>query len=431
MKLLHVSTLRFSLVAALVMAFWSVFFYYALIREVYDEVDDSLEDYAELILIRYLAGEKLPSTDSGSNNQYFLHEVTPEYAASHPHVTYASRDVFIEEKEEYEPARILSYIFLRDDDQYMEVEVSTPTLEKQDVARDIFIYIVALYLCIMTGIVLVNLWSVRRSMKPLYRLLGWIDRYRMGTPNEPFEIDTDISEFKVLGETVKRSLERNEKLYEQQKLFIGNASHEMQTPIAVCRTRLEALLDEETLTEEQMGEIIKTLNTLDGMSRLNRSLLLLCKIDNGQFSDIRPVHLDDVCRNLLEDYRMVYAPRGIVVETDLRESFIVQMDPSIASVLVSNLLKNAHVHNRPEGGLVRIESCCTSLRIENDGEPKPLNTSLIFNRFYHTAHKKTSTGLGLSLAQAICQQSGLQLVYSFESGRHVFTVKSDSQDFGG
>ena len=412
MKLLHASTLRFSLVAALVMAFWSVFFYFAIMREVYDEVDDSLEDYAELILVRYLAGEALPSTDSGTNNQYFLHEVTSEYADSHPHVTYASRDVYIEEKKEHEPARVLSYIFLRDDGQYMEIEVSTPTIEKQDLSRALFVYIVALYLCIMTGIVLVNLWSFRRSMKPLYRLLNWVDRYRIGAHNEPFEVRTNISEFRILGETVKRSLERNEKLYEQQKLFIGNASHEMQTPIAVCRSRMEALLDDETLTEEQMGEIIKTINTLDGMSRLNRSLLLLCKIDNGQFTDIQPIRLDEVCSRLLEDYRMVYASRGISVETDLREPFVAQMNPSLASVLVSNLLKNAHVHNRQEGGIVRVVSRRTEFRIENDGVPDPLDTNLIFTRFYHTAQKSTSTGLGLPLAQAICQQSGLLLLYS-------------------
>lgn len=426
MKLLHASTLRFSLVAALVMAFWSVFFYFAIMREVYDEVDDSLEDYAELILVRYLAGEALPSTDSGTNNQYFLHEVTSEYADSHPHVTYASRDVYIEEKKEHEPARVLSYIFLRDDGQHMEIEVSTPTIEKQDLSRALFVYIVALYLCIMTGIVLVNLWSFRRSMKPLYRLLNWVDRYRIGAHNEPFEVRTNISEFRILGETVKRSLERNEKLYEQQKLFIGNASHEMQTPIAVCRSRMEALLDDETLTEEQMGEIIKTINTLDGMSRLNRSLLLLCKIDNGQFTDIQPIRLDEVCSRLLEDYRMVYASRGISVETDLREPFVAQMNPSLASVLVSNLLKNAHVHNRQEGGIVRVVSHRTEFRIENDGVPDPLDTNLIFTRFYHTAQKSTSTGLGLPLAQAICQQSGLLLLYSFEDGRHVFTVKSPS-----
>lgn len=423
MKLLHVSTLRFSLVAAVVMAFWSVFFYYALIQEIYDEVDDSLEDYAELILIRYLAGEALPSQNSGTNNQYFLHEVTREYANSHPHVSYVSKDVFLKEKGEEEPARVLSYIFLRDDGQYMEVEVSTPTIEKQDLTRDILIYIVALYVCIMTGIVLVNLWSVRRSMKPLYRLLKWIDHYRMGTPCTPFEISTDISEFQILGDAVKRSFERNEKLFHQQKLFIGNASHELQTPIAVCQSRMEALLDDETLTEGQMGEIIKTLNTLDGMSRLNRSLLLLCKIDNGQFADMQSVSLDEVCNRLLDDYRMVYASRGISVETDLQEPFVAQMNPSLASMLVSNLLKNAHVHNRQGGGVVRIVCRADSFRIENDGIPRPLDANLIFTRFYHTPGKKTSTGLGLPLAQSICRQSGLHLSYSFESGRHVFTIK--------
>mgnify|MGYP000432317972 CR=1 FL=1 len=67
-------------------------------EEVNDEVDDSLSDYAESLIIRSLSGEQMPDTSNGSNNQYFLYEVTPEYAASYPNISYRDEMVYITEK---------------------------------------------------------------------------------------------------------------------------------------------------------------------------------------------------------------------------------------------------------------------------------------------------------------------------------------------
>lgn len=82
MKLIYRILLRISLVLTVILAGWALFFYVAIINEVNDEVDDSLEDYSEMIIIRALAGEELPSVNSGSNNQYYLTEVSPKYAQS-------------------------------------------------------------------------------------------------------------------------------------------------------------------------------------------------------------------------------------------------------------------------------------------------------------------------------------------------------------
>ena len=167
MKLVNYITLRLSLLAAVVLAFWSVLFYLAIIEEINDETDDSLEDYAELVIRRSLAGEPLPSEDSGSNNQYFLHRVSAEYARSHSNVRYSDRDVFIKEKNEYEPARVVSYIYKDGHGRFFEIEVSIPSIDKQDLKMAIFYWLLFLYVAIMSGIVVVNSRSVCRSMKPL------------------------------------------------------------------------------------------------------------------------------------------------------------------------------------------------------------------------------------------------------------------------
>lgn len=421
MRLLHVITLRLSLLATLILFCWSVFFYYTIMNEVNDEVDDSLEDYAEMIIIRSVRNEALPTASSGSNNQFFLREITPQYAAQTPHVRYEDRDVFIEEKDEFEPARVLTYIFQNDDGKFFEIEVSTPHIDKKDLRGAIFYWIVFLFLAILLCILLLNLWTIGHSMRPLRKLLRWLDKYRVGEDNRPLDNPTKIYEFRKLNEVVKESIERTEVAYEQQKMFIGNASHEMQTPLAICNSRLEMLLEDPSLTERQMEEIVKTRQTLEQLSRMNRSLLLLTKIDNGQFADVADVNFTESIQRLLPDYEMVYASKNIRLQTELQGDFIVRMDESLAQTLLSNLLKNAFVHNH-EGGEITIKATTDSLLFENTGAPESLNRDYIFERFYHSSDNRQSLGLGLAVVKAICQRYGLRIDYAFNNGKHAFTI---------
>lgn len=421
MRLLHVITLRLSLLATLILFCWSVFFYYTIMNEVNDEVDDSLEDYAEMIIIRSVRNEALPTASSGSNNQFFLREITPQYAAQMSHVRYEDRDVFIKEKGELEPARVLTYIFQNDDGKFFELEVSTPHIDKKDLRGAIFYWIVFLFLAILLCILLLNLWTIGHSMRPLRKLLRWLDKYRVGEDNRPLDNPTKIYEFRKLNEVVKESIERTEAAYEQQKMFIGNASHEMQTPLAICNSRLEMLLEDPSLTERQMEEIVKTRQTLEQLSRMNRSLLLLTKIDNGQFADVADVNFTESIQRLLPDYEMVYASKNIRLQTELQGDFIVRMDESLAQTLLSNLLKNAFVHNH-EGGEITIKATTDSLLFENTGAPESLNRDYIFERFYHSSDNRQSLGLGLAVVKAICQRYGLRIDYAFNNGKHAFTI---------
>lgn len=421
MRLLHVITLRLSLLATLILFCWSVFFYYTIMNEVNDEVDDSLEDYAEMIIIRSVRNEALPTASSGSNNQFFLREITPQYAAQTPHVRYEDRDVFIEEKDEFEPARVLTYIFQNDDGKFFELEVSTPHIDKKDLRGAIFYWIVFLFLAILLCILLLNLWTIGHSMRPLRKLLRWLDKYRVGEDNRPLDNPTKIYEFRKLNEVVRESIKRTEVAYEQQKMFIGNASHEMQTPLAICNSRLEMLLEDPSLTERQMEEIVKTRQTLEQLSRMNRSLLLLTKIDNGQFADVADVNFTESIQRLLPDYEMVYASKNIRLQTELQGDFIVRMDESLAQTLLSNLLKNAFVHNH-EGGEITIKATADSLLFENTGAPESLNRDYIFERFYHSSDNRQSLGLGLAVVKAICQRYGLRIDYAFNNGKHAFTI---------
>ena len=404
-----------------VLSGWAVCFYFAIVDEINDEIDDSLEDYSELIIIRSLAGKELPSSDSGSNNQYFLREVSEAYVRTRERIRYQDTMVYIAEKKETEPARILTTIFRNDAGQYYELSVSTPTIEKQDLRESIFYLLIGLFVILLVTILIINIWVFYRSMKPFYVLLHWLGDYRLGQTHKPLYNPTHTSEFQKLNDTVVRFAQHSEEVFQQQKQFIGNASHEIQTPLAVCRNRLEMLMEDETLTEQQLGEIIKTYETLEYVSKLNKSLLLLSKIDNHQYSETSKVCLNDVLHSLIPDFEEVYAFKEVSLSLEENARLCADMNEVLATVLMTNLLKNAFVHN-VEGGSIRITINRDSICFSNTGTLVALDEKRVFERFYQGNKKEGSTGLGLAIANSVCRQFKLELKYVFKDGMHQFWV---------
>ena len=180
MKLVYRILLHMSwALSLLLLAAWAVLFYFTMIDEINDEVDDSLENYAEVLVKRNLAGRELPAAFSGSNNGYFLHDVSAEYAAARPHMVYSDEEIFIPEKDEEEPARVLRMIFRDREGSYKELTVMTPTIEKDDLQEAILWWIVYLYLFLLLTILLINILVLHRTLRPLYALLRWLDGYRV------------------------------------------------------------------------------------------------------------------------------------------------------------------------------------------------------------------------------------------------------------
>lgn len=421
MKLFHVVMWRMSATLVLVLTCWAVMFYWAVTKEVNDELDHLLGTYAESLMRRLLSGEEIPASGSWSNNQYYLYEVSGVYAHAYPHISYRDETVYVAEKAEKEPARVLMTIFRRDDGSYMELVVYTTTIEKNDLQRAVLGWIVFLYVLLFLMILAVNAWVFHHNMKPLYHLLKWLENYHFGDTGVTLDENIPVVEFRKLNQAINSASARSAGLFEQQKLFIGNASHEMQTPLAACLNRLEMMMEDESLNEKQLSEVLKTHRTLENLTRLNKSLLLLCKIDNHQFDDIKPVCLNELLASYIDDYKEAYSYRGIRVNVETDGCFRVEMSESLASVLVTNLLKNSFVHGAGHGE-IDIRFTSRSFSVANTGDV-PLDGDKVFGRFYKgNAPKEGSTGLGLALVDSICKAYGLKVSYAFRDGKHVFSV---------
>lgn len=420
MRLIYRIVVRLGIALLIIMSLWATLFYYTMVDEIRDEADDSLEDYSELIITRVLAGRALPQVGDGSNNSFTLTPVDASYVAERPHLKYEDHDFYIAEKQETEPARVLTTIFHDQQGQYYELRVATPTFEKVDLFQSILWWVVALYVVLLLITLGVTMLIFYGNMRPMYAMLQWLDDYKPGAKPSPVPVSADVKEFARLGRALQGAVDRSEELVERQSQFIGNASHELQTPLAIIGNRVEWLLDEGNLTDEQGAELFKIQSTLTRAIRLNKTLLLLTKIENGKFPDSVQVDVARLVQDSVEMYSEIYASRQMTVQVDIEDDVKVEMNESLAATLVSNLIKNMYVHSA-ESAAGRVVVGNNQLVVENDGE-QALDGERIFDRFYQGSKSKGSMGLGLPLVAAVCRTYSLGVKYQFKAGRHCFIV---------
>lgn len=426
MKLLSYTYRKLALLLFLLMAVWGVLFYYAIIDEVVDETDDTLENYGEILMESALHDPSILETEGSLMSFYKFTPISEEEGRHYRQVFYDAT-VYIEQEDEDEPVRVMCTAFRMPDGQYYELKLMISILERDDMVEAMLWYLGALFLlfliCTSIGIQLV----LKGVFRPLHRLLDWLHCIQPGKEVPPLDNPTKIREFRQLSDAALDMGNRSYKAYEEQKQFIENASHELQTPLAIVRGKVELLAESEGMTEQQMEQLDEIYATLGRAVKLNKSLLLLSRIENGQYTEMEDVSVDEILDELLPDLMDIYEHKQVrLIRKREEQPFIIRCNHSLAQILVSNLVKNSLLHNR-EGGELQVLTTPTSLVIKNTGDV-PLDGEKLFRRFYHGMDgKKDSTGLGLAIARSIALSSLLKLTYEWQNGMHAFRLVKESK----
>ena len=426
MKLLSYTYRKLALLLFLLMAVWGVLFYYAIIDEVVDETDDTLENYGEILMESALHDPSILETEGSLMSFYKFTPISEEEGRHYRQVFYDAT-VYIELEDEDEPVRVMCTAFRMPDGQYYELKLMISILERDDMVEAMLWYLGALFLlfliCTSIGIQLV----LKGVFRPLHRLLDWLHCIQPGKEVPPLDNPTKIREFRQLSDAALDMGNRSYKAYEEQKQFIENASHELQTPLAIVRGKVELLAESEGMTEQQMEQLDEIYATLGRAVKLNKSLLLLSRIENGQYTEMEDVSVDEILDELLPDLMDNYEHKQVrLIRKREEQPFIIRCNHSLAQILVSNLVKNSLLHNR-EGGELQVLTTPTSLVIKNTGDV-PLDGEKLFRRFYHGMDgKKDSTGLGLAIARSIALSSSLKLTYEWQDGMHTFRLVKESK----
>jgi signal transduction histidine kinase len=286
----------------------------------------------------------------------------------------------------------------------------------------VFITEAIILLVLLLSIIFLNRMSSGLLWKPFFITMKKVKEYDINRSRSVDLADeTGTTEFNDLNKAISILIGNINASFDHQKQFVENASHEMQTPLAIIRSRVELLTNQPALTENVatiLGDITDANNRL---TQLNRTLLLLAKIENNQFPETEDVNISLMVDDIIEMFRNLYEKDFPIVTIKKEEPLIIKANPSLVEILLSNIIKNAVIHNTAQGQIkVTIENM--QLLVENTGPPLQGAPEEMFERFKKGSDKTKTTGLGLALVKQICYLYGYQVLYQYSNRCHKIKV---------
>ena len=179
------------------------------------------------------------------------------------------------------------------------------------------------------------------------------------------------------------------------------------------------------LTSEQAALITEAEQAVQRMNKLNKTLLLLTKIDNSQFPETELITLSQFTQELLPSYKRAIAEKNITVDSAEMDNSSITVNRYLLEVLIGNLLTNSIRYNINSGS-IKISITNKRLFVSNTGLQTPLDTSKLFHRFQKQNTSNSSSGLGLALVKQICDLYNATVNYDFKEVNHIFSVDFNS-----
>lgn len=299
--------------------------------------------------------------------------------------------------------------------------VETNVEESHETIFSITLVTMLFFVLLLLGFILINKRISAKLWQPFYHTLEKLKAFNLDKQtNITFEA-SDIAEFEELNQVLTKLIGANVLTYQRQKEFTENASHELQTPLAILQTKLELLLQNQALNKEQSHHIAEAHKALARATRINKNLLLLAKIENQQYSVRQRINLQEVISDSLDLFSDYAKGKKIRIQTKMEAESGIQGNKSLVDILVANLLLNAIKHN-VEAGEIHITLSAGHLSIYNSGEAA-LNADQLFKRFSRVNVQTPGTGLGLAIVKEICVQHNWHIDYCFQSQQHCFSIK--------
>lgn len=414
MKLLNHTGIYFVGILMLIISIWAVIFYFIMLDEIYDSIDDGLDNQKGLVIQKAASDTSTLYKNNFDETDYAIHEIAPALALNYQD-TYIDTMMYMQNEQSDEPVRLLKTVFLQNG-KYYQLQVATSMVEEDDLIKQLFYSLIWLYLSLIVVVIVLNNFLLKKIWRPFYHLVGQLKKFRLDKKQSVKTTPTHVDEFDLLNNTVTEMLQRNIDTYNSQKAFIENAAHELQTPLAISINKLETLTDKYSLPQEQLVIVSEVMDNLERLARLNKSLLLISRIENRQFAEEVPVDFNALIRQTITDFADLADYTTTKISLDEQGHFTRKMNADLAAIFVLNLVKNALVHNQPDG-FVNIIIRPSEWIIENSGNKEALDAQKIFDRFHSGQPSSASSGLGLSIVKTIADLYGLKIAYHY-NGNH-------------
>jgi signal transduction histidine kinase len=419
MNLLTITTRYFLGLLLVLLVLCSAISYAVMRYAVNSNIDEILFNRRNAIIRTFAEQQGVLPRDASEYNDFSLKPL-PLTVQADTTLRYSDTLIYEPTDQEEDEYRKLQTQFSFQGKPYVLTIVRTH-LETPEIIGSISATLIPLYIFVIGALFLAGRYITQRLWTPFYQTLHKLTEFDLDSaapiPYEP----AHITEFDALNQAVSGLTARNQHTFQQQKQFIENASHEMQTPLAVIQTKIELLYQQPQLGQVQASLLHAVGGQTERLTRLNKALLLLSKIDNRQFTDQTRVVWSDIVTNILPYFEEQAEKHSLQVNAAIEADAHVHTNPVLADILLSNLLKNAFVHNLPNG-MVSIRTNGRSLTVENTGVAPDIAPELLFERFRKASRQKQTLGLGLAIVKSIVEVNGWQISYCFAEGHHRVTV---------
>lgn len=403
------------LATSIIFIFSSIAFYFFLRSVLITQIDDDLVIEKKEIEAHVAMHDQLPEIIP-VRHLVISYEPVKQHFAKLYFQTFVADDSTEKDRDNFR-----SMVFgIRADDNEYKVSVIKPLEATETLLWSILLIVLSTILVMLAASYLINRIVLEKLWAPFFDTIQKLKLFSLGK-NEPLHFQpVKIKEFSLLNHALEGTTDKAQLDYQVVKEFAENASHEMQTPLAIIQSKLDLLIQDEQLSETQSIAAQSIYESIQKMSRLNQSLLLLAKIENSQFEEIATIDLKEKIQNKLEAFQELWANENIAVTVSLKDISI-KMNTELADILLNNLLSNATKHNFL-GGKIFITLYEGNLAISNTGKKIALDSTRLYSKFYTESSGAGNNGLGLSIVKHICDASGFTILYTKPNHLHSFAI---------
>ncbi len=427
MRLLYKNILINAFASLLIILLGGIITYFFIIHKIQQESEEHL-------FVEKQAVEK--QLKQGVSPQFFKNNIGDEIIFKEITALSGRKPFFktIEEKEEYEEvnqkleetnndifntqAIVFEYAAM---DKDYEITIIKSSDNDEELGDNISQAVTISALLMIIAIVLVNTFIYKRIWAPFYVTLKELKSFNISKREVIKFPKTQTTEFNQLNNAITLMAEKISHDYLSLKEFTENASHEIQTPLAVINSKIEMCLQDKQLSPDQAKMLIEASYAVNSLVNLNKSLITLTKLDNNQIDPPSDVNVSDKIYKRLNLFEEFIQEKDIDLDLKIDNSVIIKIDVTLAGILFDNLIKNAIRHNLVSGGKIKIEVTNQVIKIANTGAEPKASTDKFFERFYKDGNQE-SLGLGLAIVKKICDIYGFKISYQYAEGLHIVTV---------
>lgn len=319
-----------------------------------------------------------------------------------------------------EPFRVL-HSPVKIEDTWFTFSAKMNMVEKENLISSTVFLFISLLLLLLIGFFIITQMISKKLWKPFYAALDKMEQFEIDKTTSVNLIESSTQEFNRLNVAIHKLIQKNSSIYKSQREFIENAAHELQTPIAIFKGKIENLLQRNDLNQEQF-EFIEDLNkTTSRLVKLNKNLFVLSKIDSNSYIEIQKINLNPILDNQLVFFSEQALAKKITITTELEEEVILNAHPFLVEILLSNLFLNTLNHNIHKG-FINIKLTKERLIFSNSGSETALQTQKMFERFSKSNPSSQGNGLGLSIIKKIVEVNHWTIQYHFTNKTHHFEI---------